>query len=209
MQGFFVFTLLTLFICDDVELNSGPKNRNFSFRFSICHWNLNNRALHNFKKVDYFEAQNTGNKFDIIYLSESYLDSSKLSNNETVSIKGSELVRDDRIDDVERDLKKLVADRSNRNPYFVLITGDFNTKSTNWFINETTTCDEPELDSLMTLYGLRQLITELTHILENLSSCIDLIFTNPLNIIIDSGIHTTLHSNCHHQITQSKLNLKI
>ena len=33
-------------------------------------------------------------------------------------------------------------------------------------------------------------------------------FTNQPNIVIDSGMHPSLHSNCHHQIVFSKLNLK-
>ena len=56
---------------------------------------------------------------------------------------------------------------------------------------------------------MNQVITEPTHNLENSSSCIDLIFSNQLNFIMDSGVHPTLHSKCHHQIIYSKLNLKI
>ena len=64
-------------------------------------------------------------------------------------------------------------------------------------------------DSLMTLYGLKQLITEPTHTLEHSPSCIHLTFTNQPNLIMDSGIHPTLNPKCHHQIIYSKLNLKI
>ena len=56
---------------------------------------------------------------------------------------------------------------------------------------------------------MKQVITEPTHILENSSSCIDLIFSNQPNLIMDSGVHPTLHSKCHHQIIYAKLNLKI
>ena len=61
----------------------------------------------------------------------------------------------------------------------------------------------------MNLYGLNQLITMPKHILERSSSCIDLIFTNQPNLIIDSGIHPPIHPKCHHQIIYSKLNFKI
>ena len=54
-----------------------------------------------------------------------------------------------------------------------------------------------------------QLISEPTHILWNLLSCIDLIFTGQPSLVIDSGVHPTLHENCHHQITYCKLNLTI
>ena len=35
------------------------------------------------------------------------------------------------------------------------------------------------------------------------------IFINQNNFIIDSGVHTSLHPNCHHEIVYAKLNLKI
>ena len=41
-------------------------------------------------------------------------------------------------------------------------------------------------------------------------SCVDLIFTNQTNILIDSGVHPTVYSKCRHKIIQSKkLKLKI
>ena len=73
----------------------------------------------------------------------------------------------------------------------------------------TATAEGAQLDYLTSLYGMKQVITEPTHILENSFSCIDLIFSNQTNIITDSGVYPTLHSNCHHQIVYSKLNLKI
>ena len=61
----------------------------------------------------------------------------------------------------------------------------------------------------MTICGLKQLITGLTHILETYSNCINLIFTNQSNIVMDPGIHLTLHSKYHHQVIYSKPNLKL
>ena len=40
-------------------------------------------------------------------------------------------------------------------------------------------------------------------------SCIDLIFTSQPNMVIDSGVHASLHSNCHHQFIYAKFDLKI
>ena len=56
---------------------------------------------------------------------------------------------------------------------------------------------------------MKQVITEPTHILESSASCIDLIFTNQSNIVMDSGVNLSLHEKCHHQIIYSKLNLRI
>ena len=55
---------------------------------------------------------------------------------------------------------------------------------------------------------MKQVITKLTHILESSASCIDPIFTNRPNIVMDSEVHLSLQEKCHHQIIYSKLNLK-
>ena len=41
------------------------------------------------------------------------------------------------------------------------------------------------------------------------SACIDLIFTDQPNLVVNSGFHPSLYKNCHNQITFCKLNLKI
>ena len=59
------------------------------------------------------------------------------------------------------------------------------------------------------MHGFRHLISQPTHLLPQSSSCIDLIFTDQPNLIVDSGVSPSLHSNCYHQITHCKLNLSI
>ena len=71
----------------DIELNSGPKP-NSCKSFSICHWNLNSITSHNFIKVSLLTVYNSIHKFDIICLSETYLNSETLSNNENWNIPG-------------------------------------------------------------------------------------------------------------------------
>ena len=53
------------------------------------------------------------------------------------------------------------------------------------------------------------LIDEPTHIKTNSTFCIDLIFTNKLDLSVDSGVRSSLHPNCHHQIIYSTFNLNI
>ena len=97
-------------------------------------------------------------------------------------------------------LEKLVINISSTNPHFILIIRDFNAKSSNWSSNDRTTAEGAQLDYLTSLYGMKQIITEPTHILENSSSSKDLIFSNQLGLITDSGVHPTLPSKCHQQI---------
>ena len=106
-------------------------------------------------------------------------------------------------------LEKLVVNISSTNPHFMLMIGDFNAKSSNWSSNNSTTAEGNQLDYVTSLYGMKQVITEPTHVLENSSSCIDFIFSNQPNLIMGSGVHPALHSKCHHEIIYAKLNLKI
>ena len=96
-----------------------------------------------------------------------------------------------------------------QNPIFLLVTGDFNARNSSWWKNNCVTREGNKIKSLTCSYGLSQLISDSTHILQNSSSCINLIFTNQPNLVTDCGLHLSLHPNCHHQIVFSKLNLKI
>ena len=87
--------------------------------------------------------------------------------------------------------------------------GDFNAKSNNWFCHDKTNFEGDAIENLTSQFGLQQVIKESTHILDTSSSCIDLIFKSQPNLIIESGVHSSLHSNCHHQIIFAKFRLEI
>ena len=74
---------------------------------------------------------------------------------------------------------------------------------------DSTTTEGTRLDSLVSNHGFHQLISEQTYILQNLLSYTDLIFTDQPSLVADSGVHPTLHENCHHYLTYSTLTLKI
>ena len=261
------YIFLLLLICaGDIELNPGPRKNNTSYNFSFCHWNLNSIAAHNFSKLSLLEAYNVQHKFDMICLSETFLDSSIPTNDERLNMKEYKLIRadnpsgskkggvaiyykeflavrpvevkslnecvifevsiknkrgyvvslyrspsqtQDEFDNFLTSFEKLIGDIIAKNPSFVLITGDFNARSTNWWKNDLSTSEGTQIDSLTTSYGLSQIISDPTHILPNSSSCIDLIFTNQPNLVTVSGVHPSLHPKCHHQIVFAKLNLKV
>ena len=98
----FVFILLMLLVCGNIELILGARKCDSCYNLSICHWNLNSTAAHNFEKVKLLEAYNTVNKFDTICLSETCLDASVLSDNDNLVIKVYELARDDHPDNSKR-----------------------------------------------------------------------------------------------------------
>ena len=70
--------------------------------------------------------------------------------------------------------------------------GDFYAKSCNWSINDTRTTEGDQLDSITSLYYMKQLILEPNHILQRSSSCIDLIFSNQPNTAMNSGVDNLL-----------------
>ena len=90
-----------------------------------------------------------------------------------------------------------------------MVLGDFNAKNKLWFDQDNTLYEGSILNDLMAQYGLTQIIHEPTHILESSVSCIDLIFTSQENLVTNSGVHSSLHPNYHHQIVFSNFNLKI
>ena len=47
------------------------------------------------------------------------------------------------------------------------------------------------------------------HILTDSSSCTDLLFTFQPNLVMESGVHSSLYQNCHHQIIYAKINLEV
>ena len=56
---------------------------------------------------------------------------------------------------------------------------------------------------------MHQLISQPTHPLPTSSTCIDIVLTDEPNLIINSGVHSSIHKNCHHQVTFCKLHLNI
>ena len=95
------------------------------------------------------------------------------------------------------------------NPLFYITLEDFNARSPTWWDDDKISIEGTRFDALSSFHGLHQLIKEATHLIENSASCIDLIFTNQPNLVLDSGVHPSLHPNCHHQIAYCKLNLNI
>ena len=94
-------------------------------------------------------------------------------------------------------------------PYCVNIIGDFNCRSTNWLEDDIEN-DEGKLFKLFSSdLGLHQLINKPTLSTGNSRSFIDVIFTDQPNLSLESGVHPSLHTNCHHQIVFSKFSVRV
>ena len=95
------------------------------------------------------------------------------------------------------------------NPFLIAVNGDFNAKSSNWYTGDTTTFEGSKIEAITSQFGLQQIINEPTHTQGKSVSCIDLLFSSQPNLVMNSGFHSSLHQNYHHQIIFAKFNLKV
>ena len=86
---------------------------------------------------------------------------------------------------------------------------DFNTKYSDWYNKDITRDQGRKIEGVTSQNGLHQEINQPTHILNNSSSCIDLIFNSQPIFLVELGVYPSLHQNCHHQIIFAKFNLGI
>ena len=212
------------------------------------------------------QAFNSLHKFDLICLSETYLDSSISTEEKSLIIDGYKLLRSDHPSDTKRggvciyhketmsvkvlnlsllpeclvcevsiqnkrgflvtmyrspsqshdcfqnflnEFEKLLSSIAEKKSDFTVIVGDFNARSTTWWSGDITTTEGTNIKALTSHHGFEQIISEPTHILPTSASCIDLIFADKPNLIVESGVFPSLHVKCHHQIVFSKLNLNV
>ena len=78
----------------DIEKNPDPK-KNFSQKFSIGNWNLNCLVAHNFTKVALLKAYLFVRRYDMFWVSETYLNSSIKEDDDSLRIPGYDLIRSD------------------------------------------------------------------------------------------------------------------
>ena len=86
-----------------IEINPGPKSNALNRCFSRCHWDLNSISAHMFAKFSLLSTQISVYKFDIICLSETYLNSKIPSDDENLEIPGYNLVGEDHPSNSKRD----------------------------------------------------------------------------------------------------------
>ena len=78
---------MLLILSNDVELNPDLKKNSSKHNFSIAHWNLNSIATQNFVKLNQLEAYNKFHSYDLICLSETWLDSTNSVGSNDFSLK--------------------------------------------------------------------------------------------------------------------------
>ena len=77
---------------------------------------------------------------------------------------------------------------------FILITGNFNCINSNWYLGDPVTSKRARLEAFTSF---------------QISACIDVVFTNQRHLVIESDVHSSLRSTCHHEIVFVKLSQKV
>ena len=96
------------------------------------------------------------------------------------------------------------------NPYLTIFTGDFNAQSDQWWFDGGSNNQGTQLNILFSELGLSQLISEPTHFRENCNpTYIDLIICDQPNLVVESGVGSSLDENCKHQLTYCKFATKL
>ena len=89
---------------------------------------------------------------------------------------------------------------NNELPICSVITGDLNARCSKWCNKDITNSVGREIDTLTSSAGYKQIINKPTHVVSNSSSCIDLIFSNNLNLLSNYVVDLSLFEKCHHNI---------
>ena len=108
------------------------------------------------------------------------------------------------------DRLQLIINRvSGERPYCLILTGDFNCRSSQWWEDGVENPEGTALDELIETNDLYQLINEPTNLRDESMTCLDLITTDQPKFFVESGVHPSLDDHCQHQIIYGKLNLSI
>ena len=109
------------------------------------------------------------------------------------------------VDNLELNLDSIV----HRNPYLTVVLGDFNEQSKGWYPLGKTIYEDTRIDGMTSQFGLEKLIHEPTHIIGERSSLLGFIFVSQPNLVVESGVQSSLHQKFHYQIVFARFNLKV
>ena len=89
---------------------------------------------------------------------------------------------------------------NNQQPTYSILVGDFNAKLSKWCPSDKDSKVGHNIDTFATILGYTQVIGQPRHIMNNKSSCIDLLFTTNSKLIWDVVVGQTIYNKCHHNI---------
>ena len=112
----------------------------------------------------------------------------------------------DKFEKLNENLELNLESSCQNNPQLTVLIEDSIARSKNWYRDDKFSDEGSAFENVTAQFGLQQIITEpYTYS----SSCIDLVFMSKSSLITASGLHSSLHPNCHYQIVFTKLNFHI
>ena len=97
---------------------------------------------------------------------------------------------------------------NDQQPTCSVLAGDFNVELTKWCPSDKDKKAGQDIDTFTATSGYIQMMGQPTHIINDKSSCIDLLFTTNSKLLCDVGVEQTTYSKCQH-IIYGSLNLNI
>ena len=97
-----------LLLHGDIEPNPDPKKKQQTY-FLLCHWNVHSLVVH--KKKSLLAAYHSVYRYDIICISESFLDSTISDNEDILHMKGYNLIRADHPDNIKKEVPVYTSER--------------------------------------------------------------------------------------------------
>ena len=82
------FSPFLILLSGNIETKTKSLEKISGQSFSICHWNLNSLSAHNYTKISLLTAYVLVHNFDIICLSETYLNSETSTDDQNLEIPG-------------------------------------------------------------------------------------------------------------------------
>ena len=102
----------------------------------------------------------------------------------------------------------VLSDITNQQPTCSILVGDFNAKLSKWCPSDKDSKAGQDIDTFTTTLGYTQMIDQPTHIMNDKSPWIGLLFTTISKLLCNVGVKQTTYNKCHHVIYGS-LNLSI
>ena len=108
-------------------------------------------------------------------------------------------------------IQKIIDNINKEKPSCILVLGDLNARSPLIWSGESKEDMAGKMVSdLMNINGFEQQINEPTHLpSEDISTCIDVIYTNQPYLLTDCGVLPSLDPKCKHQLVYGKINFHI
>ena len=106
----------------------------------------------------------------------------------------------EQFESIHENLIDMVSGINNQQPTCSILVGDFNAKLSKWCPSDKDSKAGQEIGTFTTASVYTQMIGQPTHIINEKSSCIDLLFTTYNKLLCNVGVEQTIYNKRNHNI---------